>query len=280
MLQHIEDVVLGSSDDLSLEHRCYNGACLAAGLGCLLAVIFNAIGAMPLPITLATAMIGLVYLWLYFKSRRSEVYQPMLWLYIISGVVLLVVTWLNNGGINGSGTFVSMVALVAMTVVLKRHRLIATVAIFFPVMSVLFVVEYLLPDSVIGYSSAGQRFLDVYFSFAISTAVIFIIIALILQSYDREKNKLDESKRLLEEKMQLLGRTNQDLEEALGKIQTLNGLLPICASCKKIRDDAGYWNRIESYVERHSKAVFSHSLCPDCAEKRYPHLINNATDED
>lgn len=279
MLQHIENVVLGSSDGLSLEHRCYHGACLAAGLGCMLAVIFNAIGAMPLPITLATAMIGLVYLWLYFKSRRSAVYQPVLWLYIISGVTLLVVTWLYNGGINGSGTFVSMVALVAMTVVLQRRRFVATVAIFFPVMSVLFMVEYLFPDTVRGYSSPGQRFLDVYFSFAISTAVIFIIIALILESHDREKNKLDKSKRLLEEKMQLLSRTNMDLEEALGKIQTLNGLLPICASCKKIRDDAGYWDRIESYIERHSQAVFTHSLCPDCAEKRYPHLINQVPDE-
>lgn len=52
-------------------------------------------------------------------------------------------------------------------------------------------------------------------------------------------------------------------------IYRLSGMLPICASCKKIRDDKGYWNRIETYIEKHSGAVFSHGICPDCLEKLY-----------
>ncbi len=59
------------------------------------------------------------------------------------------------------------------------------------------------------------------------------------------------------------------LQEALENIDTLSGLLPICANCKKIRDDRGYWNQIESYVSKHSKAAFSHSMCPECADKIY-----------
>ena len=47
----------------------------------------------------------------------------------------------------------------------------------------------------------------------------------------------------------------------------MRGLLPICATCKKIRDDAGYWNQLESYVTAHSAAKFTHGICPDCAEK-------------
>ncbi|MEK6742695.1 MAG: PAS domain S-box protein [Nitrospirota bacterium] len=62
----------------------------------------------------------------------------------------------------------------------------------------------------------------------------------------------------------------RELREALESIKTLKGLLPICASCKKIRDDTGYWNQIESYVATHSEAEFSHSLCPACAERLYP----------
>lgn len=61
----------------------------------------------------------------------------------------------------------------------------------------------------------------------------------------------------------------QELEKALSEIKTLSGLLPICASCKKIRDDNGYWNQIESYIENHSQALFSHGICPECAEKLY-----------
>lgn len=62
----------------------------------------------------------------------------------------------------------------------------------------------------------------------------------------------------------------QELQAALAKVKTLSGLLPICASCKKIRDDQGYWNQIEVYIRDHSEAEFTHGLCPDCARKHYP----------
>jgi PAS domain S-box-containing protein len=63
-----------------------------------------------------------------------------------------------------------------------------------------------------------------------------------------------------------------ELREALSQVKTLGGVLPICASCKKIRDDKGYWNQIESYLKKHSDAEFSHSICPECTEKLYPDL--------
>ncbi len=61
-----------------------------------------------------------------------------------------------------------------------------------------------------------------------------------------------------------------ELETALSKIKTLKGLIPICMHCKKIRDDQGYWNQIEAYIQKNSEAEFSHSICKDCAEKYYP----------
>jgi hypothetical protein len=63
-----------------------------------------------------------------------------------------------------------------------------------------------------------------------------------------------------------------ELQDALKNIKVLKGFLPICASCKKIRDDKGYWNQIESYIKEHSEAEFSHSICPECAEKLYPDI--------
>lgn len=64
----------------------------------------------------------------------------------------------------------------------------------------------------------------------------------------------------------------EELQEALEKIKVLSGLLPICSYCKKIRDDKGYWNQVESFIETHSDALFSHSICPDCAKTYYPDL--------
>lgn len=62
------------------------------------------------------------------------------------------------------------------------------------------------------------------------------------------------------------------LQGALNKVKTLSGFLPICASCKKIRDDKGYWKQIEEYIRDHSEAEFSHSICPGCLKKLYPDL--------
>lgn len=65
-------------------------------------------------------------------------------------------------------------------------------------------------------------------------------------------------------------RVVRKLQDALAEVKRLSGLLPICASCKKIRDDKGYWQQIEAYIRDHSEAEFSHSICPECAEKLYP----------
>ena len=63
-----------------------------------------------------------------------------------------------------------------------------------------------------------------------------------------------------------------EIRDALAKVRMLSGMFPICASCKKIRDDKGYWNQIESYIRDHSEAEFSHSICPECVKKLYPDL--------
>ena len=70
--------------------------------------------------------------------------------------------------------------------------------------------------------------------------------------------------------IELLNEKTASLEKALAEARTLRGLLPICASCKKIRDDKGYWNQIESYIKEHSLAEFSHGICPECAKRLYP----------
>ncbi len=68
-------------------------------------------------------------------------------------------------------------------------------------------------------------------------------------------------------------RLMEELQEAVDNVKVLSGLLPICASCKKIRDDKGYWNQIESYIRDHSEAEFSHGICPDCAAELYPNFV-------
>jgi PAS domain S-box-containing protein len=82
------------------------------------------------------------------------------------------------------------------------------------------------------------------------------------------KLQIEKRKKAQEEKEKLI----IGLKNALREVKTLSGLLPICASCKKIRDDKGYWNQLEDYIQKHSEAEFSHSVCPGCAKKLYPDL--------
>ncbi len=77
---------------------------------------------------------------------------------------------------------------------------------------------------------------------------------------------ISERKRAEEDRERLI----TDLQIALSDVRKLSGLLPICASCKKIRDDNGYWNQLESYIKEHSEAEFSHSICPECVKVLYP----------
>jgi hypothetical protein len=88
----------------------------------------------------------------------------------------------------------------------------------------------------------------------------------IRKAHEKIKIEIEERKRAQEEKDNVI----VELKDALNKVKALGGLLPICSSCKKIRDDKGYWNQIESYIRSHSDAEFSHSICPECAEKLYP----------
>ncbi len=72
-----------------------------------------------------------------------------------------------------------------------------------------------------------------------------------------------------------LEKTVDELREALDKVKTLSGLLPICSFCKKIRDDSGYWQQVEEYVSHRSEADFSHSVCPGCLRKHYPEFAED-----
>lgn len=91
---------------------------------------------------------------------------------------------------------------------------------------------------------------------------------IITVSRDELLKEIRNRKRAEEEREQLI----LQLKKALADVKMLSGLLPICSSCKKIRDDHGYWNQVEVYISEHSEAEFTHGLCPDCLKKMYLEL--------
>ena len=90
------------------------------------------------------------------------------------------------------------------------------------------------------------------------------------QDITESKRAEDELRRYSSE----LEKNNKELQDALANVKQLTGMLPICASCKQIRDDSGYWQGVEMYISAHSNAEFSHGLCPECEKKAYEELDN------
>lgn len=84
-----------------------------------------------------------------------------------------------------------------------------------------------------------------------------------------QKNSEIEKDRLIEE-----------LKRAAEEIKTLSGLIPICVSCKRVRDDTGYWQQVEAYIAKHSNAEFSHGICPECTKKLYPEFYKKKKEEE
>jgi hypothetical protein len=103
------------------------------------------------------------------------------------------------------------------------------------------------------YSSSVYLFWN-----AIIGLVTFVLLAFMLDEIHRRLRREREIQR--------------ELGQALSEVKTLRGLLPICAACKKVRNDQGYWQVIESYIAEHSEAEFTHGICPECAARLYPGL--------
>lgn len=112
-------------------------------------------------------------------------------------------------------------------------------------------------------ATIGAKLLTLKLFMSGAGLLLVSLVTLMLLLYFHQRDLREERESLIAE-----------LRDALSKVKTLTGLLPICASCKKIRDDTGYWEQIEQYVSDHTEAAFTHSICPECVKKLYPEFPN------
>ncbi len=117
----------------------------------------------------------------------------------------------------------------------------------------------------------------------IAGCTLILLVTFILYRSNRAKHMVNQAlairNREIAAKNEELSELNQQLQNVIKEVKRLSGLLPICSSCKKIRDDAGYWKKIEAYISEHSDATFSHGICPDCMKKLYPEYYCKVFDD-
>lgn len=115
--------------------------------------------------------------------------------------------------------------------------------------------KIILPDVDGPYNTA----IDLTFIFILILFVVYFLVQTLSKALEHSQNELSERIRAEKER-----------EEAISEIQMLRGIIPICCSCKQIRNDKGYFETVEGYISRHSNADFSHTICDDCSKKLYP----------
>jgi len=199
---------------------------------------------------------------------------------IVSVVTVLVLLglWAKNDAQieTGYNSFmVLMLAVVAFTAMISEKKVLIGISLFFCAVLVIdfFIIHPLVPPELQFYHVSA--FMNVLIVLIIVSCLAFfteIINYNALLRTQEELRKNIELRETLEDKV--IERT-KELKEHIDHIKVLKGLLPICASCKKIRDDNGYWNQLEVYIRDHSEIQFSHSICPACAQKLYPELYEN-----
>lgn len=136
----------------------------------------------------------------------------------------------------------------------QSNKLIVTTLVFFTVLYLTRGIFYFFPENKVGeYVTAGNFYaFNLILSSMVSVGFVIGLMQLNSQKLESEREGLINN-----------------LQIALAEVKTLKGIVPICSNCKKIRDDKGCWNLLEYYIEKHSEASFSHSICPECFDKFY-----------
>ena len=198
-----------------------------------------------------------------FRKKLSVRFKAI---FIISICIFAAVTGVLSSGLLAGAIFFFPITILLLSAFSKRQYIIFFIifsTVFMSIISIGYIFGYL--DLAV---SADLLMLNPsHWIIYITCLLLFYLIAhQTISGYRRSlRNSLDETKGQRNE----LASKNLELEEALNKLKTLNGLLPICAKCKKIRDEKGYWNQIEAYIQKHTDAVFSHGLCEQCSDDLY-----------
>jgi len=205
-------------------------AAVNLSLGNMLAVI----------VELGAGLFGLAIMIYLRKTENLESIQSLL----LTDITLIMVFLYATGGIGGTGIFWWYTYPVAAFFITGRRRgwyWIAGIMVFGAILK----------------AFGGTIGINVPYEFVVlrQFGASFLVVSLVLQMYEATR---DDYEVAIEESI-------RSLEKASASIRTLKGLVPICSSCKKIRDDKGFWQQLEVYVTEHTEADFSHGMCEDCA---------------
>ncbi len=254
--------LLGNADGTHLGDRVFRAVCLIGFLTGVLTGLLNYVSGNParemLFSVLATGVAGGAYV-------LSVRYQGVCLLKIplVAALLgLLCAAWFTNQGSEGATLFYLFLWFVAVIIILSKPWNFLLCGIGAAAVAGLLLVEWRVPGAIISYQTPVHRGIDVAFSLLLCLGSVTALVYLVVAEHRKEHARNEQLCRQL-------AQDKADLEQAVRENRALKGLLPICATCKKIRDDGGHWHRLETYITRHAEVKFSHGICPDCERTYY-----------
>lgn len=243
--------------ELRMEARLYRLLCLLFTFMSLAVIVpTNLIARLSPTLTISLAIFGLLTLGLFRLSLRDR-YYPRTLLALMMFVVNL--CWFANAGSQGTTVLFLFSVTAFLTIFFRGRERLTFLGFYLANGAALIWVHHRFPELVRPYTTPEARLPDFLAGFAVSTLGCVLLLWIILESHDTERDRLAQAK--------------AKLEHSIQEIRTLQGMIPICAWCKKVRDDEGLWKQMEHYLAEHSEASFTHGICPNCAQK---HLADNS----
>ena len=229
----------------------------------------NIVLGIPTVQTILTSLFTLIATAAYLYSMKTRTYRKPAYLTTLNFFVLLAVSWFATYGSRGSVAYYFFIFVTYSVVFFSKNIRLFIGSVILYIVGLL-LIENRFPDLLVNYDSPFQQSLDIGMSLILCLLINILVIHSIYREYLREREMKDNLLR-----QALLDK--EEIETMYREIKILQGCLPICASCKKIRDEKGDWNQIEKYLSEHSEAKLSHGVCPECVARLYPELKPGST---
>lgn len=257
------------TDESPLNKRIFNSLMFVGAATSVFSSMSDVILGLNISVFYFSLSMAVVFSVFYILTRYVMSYEKLIIPSVLVFYLIVFYSWIFIGGIDGTSTYFVFMTMIYISVMLKSKSRIIMMLLLMIQVSVLFYVEFRLPHLIVAYPHELLRFQDVFATMMVLLIVGSISVSFIMGSYYYEHQKGETTNALLVELNAELHHKNTELEKALGEVDTLSGLLPICSCCSKIRDSKGYWQKLETYLSAHSAAKFSHSLCCDCYKDLY-----------
>ena len=264
-IRAVLDAIIGSETSDFLETRIFFAVSFGSAFTTFALFVFYLLvrPRADLLLLLGIASLGLSALYLIARSRKIPP-GILISIYVTMAVTLLCMDWALFGFQNGYCLYMIIIYGAIFPLLLRGLRLATGLLVIAGILAAMFAMEWGRYSGPLLPSDPRWFVMDRFFGAAFFFSALTVVISVVMRSYRKSRQRiamLNES--LIRANMDLEYK-NENLEKALKELKVLKGIIPICGKCKKIRDPQGVWNRLESYLQAHSDANFTHGLCPDC----------------